>query len=93
MSASMNADTKPQIDKLSEDVRLRELGRISVINCLRAIAEQSTSHADAIGMARDQLSQAGVVFRHNPNLSAEEKSRLPSYFRFEPPLEVIDKGR
>jgi uncharacterized protein YfiM (DUF2279 family) len=82
----MNDVTTRQIGELREEIRLRERGRAVLVNCLVAIAEHSTSHADAVRMARDQLSAAGVYYRHNPNLSDEEKAAMPSYFKFEPPV-------
>jgi hypothetical protein len=89
MTTSMNDDTTRQIGELREEIRLRERGRAALVNCLAAIAEQSISHADAVRIARDQLSKAGAFFRPNPNLSAEDRAAMPSYFQFEPPLEPL----
>jgi hypothetical protein len=71
---------------MEKDTQNRELGRISVINALKAIAEQSTSHADAVQMAREQLIKAGVFLQHNPNLGTATREAMPFPYRFDPPL-------
>jgi hypothetical protein len=55
--------------ELREEIRRRETGRISSLDALKAVAEQSTSHADAVRIATEQLRKAGAFFRPNPTLS------------------------
>ena len=55
--------------ELREDIQRRETGRINLLNALKAVAEQSTSHADAVRIATQQLRKAGAVFRPNPALN------------------------
>ena len=66
--AKIAASAYTQLLELQAEIDRREQGRVSLINALSAIAERSTSHEDAVRLAREQLQAVGCFTQSNPSL-------------------------
>jgi hypothetical protein len=66
--AKIAASAYTRLQELEDDIQRRELGRVSLIAALKAIADRSTSHEEAVRLAQEKLRGAGVFTTNNPTL-------------------------
>jgi hypothetical protein len=63
--------------ELREDIE-RRVGRISLLNALKAVAERSTSHADAARIATEQPRAHGAYFKPNQFVESRSNEAIPT---------------
>jgi hypothetical protein len=68
---AIGASAYTRLLELEDDVQRREQGRVRLINALSTIAERSTSHDEAVRIARGQLHAAGNFIKSNPSVKAD----------------------